>query len=229
MLELRDPVSSASHLLTALWAVFATLVMCRLTARKPSRLVPIIVYGVSMVLLFTASGTFHGLHYDTPEERRFFQKLDQSAVYLLIAGSVTPAISILLTGAWRRWFLRVMWSLALAGIACMWLLPKAPHAAMVGFYLGLGWVCVIPTPLYYKAVGWRAMNWVWVGAAFYSAGAVFELLQWPVIVPGWIQAHEVLHICDTCASFAFFIFVVRHVIPYQSPTPVPVALTKVPV
>ena len=31
VLELRDPVSSASHLLTALWAVFATLMMLRLT------------------------------------------------------------------------------------------------------------------------------------------------------------------------------------------------------
>ena len=118
MTELRDPVSSASHLLTALWAVFATLVMCRLAAQRPGRLVPVVVYGLSMVLLYTASGTFHGLPYpaSTPEGR-FFQKLDQSAVYLLIAGSVTPAIAILLEGAWRRRFLMVMWGLALSGVA----------------------------------------------------------------------------------------------------------------
>jgi hemolysin III len=219
--ELRDPVSSASHLLTALWAVFATLVMCRLAAQRPGRLVPVAVYGLSMVLLYTASGTFHGLHYDTPEQKRLFQKLDQSAVYLLIAGSVTPAIAILLEGAWRRRFLLVMWSLALAGVACMWLLPKAPHWAIVGIYLGLGWLCVLPTPHFCRAVGWRAMNWVWAGAGFYSLGAVCELAHWPVIVPGWVQWHEVLHFCDTAGSLCVFLFVVRHVIAYRPAVAVP--------
>ena len=31
-------------------------------------------------------------------------------------------------------------------------------------------------------------------------------MKWPVIVPGWVQAHEVLHLCDTAASLAFFVF-----------------------
>jgi hemolysin III len=226
VIELRDPISSSSHLLTALWAVFATLVMYRLTARRPSRLVPVLVYGLSMVLLYLASGTFHGRYYDNDEQRRFFQKLDMSAVYLLIAGTYTPVLAILLTGAWRTWFLRMVWLCALAGIASLWVLPKAPHAAMVGFYLGLGWLGVLPVPLYYRAVGWRAMNWVWVGAGFYSLGAICELTQWPVIVPGWLQAHEVLHFCDTAGSMVFFLFMVRYVIPHEpgrftvaSPTP----------
>jgi hemolysin III len=219
--DLRDPVSSASHLLTALWAVFATLVMLRLTANRPGRLLPVVVYGVSMVLLFLASGTFHGLHYDTPEEKRFFQKLDMSAVYLLIAGTYTPVLSILLTGAWRKWFLRMVWLMALAGVGCLWLLPKAPHAAMVSFYLGLGWLGILPLPMYYRALGWRAMNWVWVGAGFYSLGAICELTEWPVIVPNWVQWHEVLHFCDTAGSITFFLFVVRYVIPYQARTPQP--------
>ena len=109
----------------------------------------------------------------------------------------------------------MVWVLALAGVACLWFLPKAPHAAIVGLYLGLGWLTVLPMPLLYQAVGWRAMNWVWLGAAFYSAGAICELTQWPVIVPGWVSFHEVLHFCDSAASIAFFLFVVRYVIPYE--------------
>ena len=30
---------------------------------------------------------------------------------------------------------------------------------------------LVPLVAYYRAVGWRAMNWVWAGAAFYSIGA----------------------------------------------------------
>jgi hemolysin III len=217
--DLRDPVSSASHLFTAVWAVFATLVMWRLSAHRPGRLGPVVVYGVSMVLLYLASGTFHGLHYDTPQQKRLFQKLDQSAVYLLIAGTATPIMSVLLTGAWRKWFLRMVWTLALAGVACLWLLPKAPHAAVVGVYLALGWLCALPVPLLYRAVGWRAMNWMWIGGAFYSVGAICELTQWPVLVPGWVGAHEILHLCDSAGSVAFFLFVLRYVIPYRQTSP----------
>lgn len=219
MLPLRDPISSSSHLLTAAWAVFATLIMLRLTANRPGRLFPVLVYGASMVALFLASGTFHGLHYDTPEEKRFYQKLDQSAIYCLIAGTYTPILSTILVGAWRKWFLRMVWALALSGVACMWLAPKAPHWAIVGIYLALGWIGIPPLPLYYRAIGWRAMNWVWLGGGMYSFGAICELTQWPTIIPGMLQAHEVLHITHSAAAMVFFLFVVRYIIPYQRPQP----------
>ncbi len=222
MTFLRDPFSSASHLLTAGWAVFATLIMVRLTAYRPGRRFPVVVYGASMVLLFLASGTFHGLYYDSPEERRFYQKLDKTAVYLLIAGTYTPVLSILLTGAWRRWFLRMVWLIAAAGVACLWLLPEDPnnpdaaHAAIVGMYLGLGWIGTLPLPLYYRAVGWRAMNYVWIGAGLYSVGAICELTKWPVIDPRWFGYHEVLHLTHATASVVFFLFMIKYVIPHRS-------------
>jgi len=215
-MDLRNPVSSASHLLTAVWALFATLVMLRMTASRPARFVPILVYGLSMVLLYLASGTYHGLYYDTREEERFFQKLDQSAVYCLIAGTYTPVLAILLQGTWRRLFLFLVWMLAFSGVACLWFLPKAPHWVIVSLYLGLGWIGIMPVRHYYRAVGWRAMNWVWLGAFFYTAGAICELARWPILIPDWIQAHEVLHFCDTAGSMTFFLFVVRYVIPYRS-------------
>lgn len=213
--ELRDPVSSASHLATALWAVFATLILLRLTARGDGRRLAVAVYGSSMVLLFLASGLFHGLYFDSPEERRFYQKLDQSAVYLLIAGTNTPVITMLLSGAWRTWFLRMVWLLALTGVSCLWLVPKAPHSVMVSLYLGLGWLGVLPMAAYYRAVGWRAMNWAILGALLYTAGAVCELTEWPVIVPGLLEAHEVLHLCDSAACLAFFTFIARYVVAYR--------------
>jgi len=214
-MDLRDPISSASHLVTAVWAVFATLILLRVTPPVAGRRWAVLVYGISMILLFLASGVFHGLHFTSPEERRFYQKLDQSAIYLLIAGTNTPVIAVVLTGRWRRWFLWAIWALAATGVACLWLVPQAPHAVMVGLYLGLGWVGVLPVVTYYRVLGWRAMNWALLGALLYTIGAVCELFQWPVLIPGLLGPHEILHLCDSAACLAFFTFITRYVIPLR--------------
>jgi hemolysin III len=222
--EFRDPVSSLSHLATAGWAVFATLMMVRLCPRGGGRRIAVLVYGLSMILLFLASGTFHGLYYTSDEDKRFFQKLDQSAIYLLIAGTNTPFMAILIRKPWKARFLWMVWTLAIAGIASLWLLPKVPHPVVVTFYLSLGWLGIVPIYQYYRAVGGRAMMWVWLGAALYSLGAICELTQWPILIPGWVRSHEVLHFCDSAANLAFFVFVFRYVIPYQYVEPVKPAI-----
>jgi hemolysin III len=216
--NLREPVSSASHLVTAVWAVFATLIMVRLA--RPGRRMAFFVYGMSMVSLFFASGLFHGVQ--LPEDQRwFYQRFDHSSIYLLIAGTNTPAMTILLSGRMRKWFLRLMWGLAILGFSTMWLFPKPPHALNISFFLTLGWLGVVPLVHYYRAVGWRAMCWVWLGAALYTAGAVCELTKWPVVVPGLVQSHEVMHFCHSAAAVAFFIFAMRYVLPYEPPVEAP--------
>jgi hemolysin III len=220
-MTLRDPISSVSHLLTALWAAYATLILLRLAS--PGRRWPVAVFGLSMVALYFASGTFHGVPFTrtaNPDEFRFFQKLDQSAIYLLIAGTNTPCLAILLGGRRARWFLGLMWFIAAAGIACLWFLPKPPYAVIVGLCLGMGWLGIVPIVHYYRAVGWRAMNWMWLGAIAYTAGAVCELAEWPVVTlsPIRFAYHEVMHLCDIAGTAAFFVFISRYVIGFV-PTP----------
>lgn len=231
---LRDPVSSVSHLLAAAWAVYAVLILLRITPNRPGRRLAAAVFGGSMVLLFTASGLFHAVPFtraDQPVEFRLFQRIDQTAILGLIAGTNTPPMAALLSGAWRRWCLGGMWGLATAGAAILWLAPEPPHAAVVAVCLGMGWLGVLPLARYYRVVGWRAMNWVWVGGGLYTLGAVCELTDWPA---GWgppvrVGSHEVFHLLTAAASAAFFLFVARHVLPYRPPakpaTPAPVRNT----
>ncbi|MDB5310939.1 MAG: hemolysin-III related [Gemmataceae bacterium] len=222
MSELRDPVCSVSHLITAVWAAYATLILIRITPAKTAQRISVVVFGLSMVLLYLASGTFHGVPYTqtaNPAEFRFFQLLDQSAIFLVIAGTNTPCLVILLGGERGKWYLKTMWLLAAAGIACLWVLPKPPHELIVAICLGMGWFGVVPGARYYRVVGWRAMNWVLLGAGAYTTGAVLELLEWPMLstFPVRFGYHEIFHLCDTVGSLAFFLFITRHVIPYEKP------------
>jgi hemolysin III len=214
LLELRDPVSSSTHLFMCFWAIFATLLMWRVTGGDRWRRLSVAIFGLSMVLLYFASGLFHGLMLPR-EQLRFYQKLDQSAIYLLIAGTYTPVMALLLTGRMRAAMLGGIWIMAFAGIGCMWLLPKVPHSATVSIYLGMGWFGMLGIWQYFVAVGWRGMAWALGGAGFYTLGAVFELAKWPVIVPGIVQAHEMLHLCDMVGTYCHFVFIFHYVIVYR--------------
>ena len=219
LFELRDPVSSSTHLFTCLWAIFATLLLRRLTRDDYWRRFSVTVFGLSMVILYAASGLFHAVQLPRESDGfRIYQKIDKSAIFGLIAGTCTPIMAILLTGWMRKWMLTGIWLMAFAGVACLWLLPEAPHSALVGIYLGMGWFGMMGVWQYYKCVGWRGLAWAFAGAAFYTLGAIIELVQWPVLWPGVVGPHEFLHMSDAIGTFCHFVFIMRYVVAYR-PTP----------
>jgi hemolysin III len=208
----NDLVSSTTHLFTAAWAAYATLVLIRLTRGHGPGRWAVGFFGLSMVLLYLASGTFHGVRHYTRETDRLFQRLDKSAIFLLIAGSYVPVFVYLLRGHWRRWALGAMLGVAAAGIASLWLLPDLPHPQLVGIYAGMGVVGFITAPKIVASAGWSGIGWIVAVAVTYLSGAAVEVLKWPVLVPGWVGPHEVLHVADVLGTAAMFVFVTRHVI-----------------
>jgi hemolysin III len=146
---------------------------------------------------------------------RAFQLLDHSAIYVLIAGTYTPVFALLL-GGWRRvLFLALVWALAAAGVGCKWLLPWPPYGLAIGLYAGLGCVGLLPGAHLVRAAGARAMGWALLGGLVYLAGGVCEATRWPVLVPGVVGAHEVLHLCDMGGTSLHVFFVTRYLLPVR--------------
>jgi channel protein (hemolysin III family) len=219
---LRDPVSSASHFLAAALAFVATLFLVRFAGRDRTRRITVLVFGTCMTFLYASSGLYHALRL-SPDELRVYQRLDMSAIYLMIAGSCTPMMAILLRGRFRTILLAGQWAFAAFGIAALWLLPKPDHAVLVGTYLGLGWLGPAGIWHYWRATGWRGISWAMAGAAFYTVGAVIELARWPTLVPGVVRSHELLHFCDIVGTGCHVVFIFRYVLPNQ---PMEVAPTR---
>lgn len=222
-MESCDPVSAATHLGMAVWAAFAGLILYRLTQEHgAARRWAVAAYAVSMVTLYAASGAFHGLlalttDGDTPRPEAvaalwMFQKLDKSAIFLLILGSNVPIIVYLLRGWWRTVTLIGMTGFALFGITALWLLPSIPHTYLVAVYVGMGVCSLIPLRQYWQAVGWRGLGWIGLFASVYIAGAAADVFKWPTLVSGWFGPHETLHIADMAGTLIHFAFVVKFVV-----------------
>jgi hemolysin III len=203
--------------LTCLLAIVVTLFLYRLTRGDPRRRACALVFGLCMTVLYAASGLFHALQLPA-DDLRVYQKIDMSAIYLMIAGSCTPIMVLLLTGRFRTVLLTGEWLFAAAGIAALWVFPKSDHRVMVGLYLGMGWLGCAGLWHYWRATGWRGLTWAVAGAGFYTLGAIIELANWPVIWLGVVGSHELLHLFDIAGTLCHIVFILKYVLPYRPAT-----------
>ncbi len=216
-MDFHDSVSSLSHLATAAWAVFATLLLMRLTRTHGPKRWSVAFFGLTMVLLYLASGLYHGVRHDTEASRLLYQKFDKSAIFLFILGSNVPIQVYMLSGAWRRWTLGVSSSAAVMGVAVLWAWPTMPHELLVAIYTVLGLSGLIVVGKVGPRIGWGGVAWFSVFAGCYLLGAAVEVAKWPVLVPGVFGPHEFLHIADCGGTFGHFVLVVKYILPAGDP------------
>ena len=132
-----------------------------------------IVYGISMIILYTMSSVYHGLR--DGMAKRVMQVLDHCTIYLLIAGTYTP----ILLSAMRRldpvssWvLLGVVWALAAVAITLTAIDLKRYSVFSMVCYIGMGWCILLRLPLLIEAVGWGGFWLILLGGVCYTIGAV---------------------------------------------------------
>ena len=132
-----------------------------------------IVYGVSMITLYTMSSVYHGLREGTA--KRVMQVLDHCTIYLLIAGTYTP----ILLSAMRpidpaaSWvLLGVVWGLSAIAITLTAIDLKKYAVFSMICYIGMGWCIVFKIPLLIQAVTWGGFWLILLGGVCYTVGAV---------------------------------------------------------
>jgi hemolysin III len=219
-LRLREPVSSLTHLATAVFAVYVTMLLSRLTAGNRAKQRSLVVFGLSMVALYTASGVYHAIPGDFYDPTVcVFRRLDVSAIFVLIAGSFTPIVAVVLVGRRRLGMLCLIWVLAATGIAVKWAFPQIPHPITVCTFAAAGLPGFLPLPMYRRAVGPRGLGLIYAGCFCFALGGVCDVADWPTPIPGLINAHEITHLLDMAGTAAHVIFMVRFIVPFERRIP----------
>lgn len=204
---MRDPFSALSHALGLLVAIYVTALLIRL--RRGNRRV--LVFGLSLCLLYAASALYHTVR-DEPYVT-FCRNLDLCAIFILIAGTTTGAFAALPRSRSTDTLLGVVWALAVIGVVCKWILPAEEYALTLALFAALTAVAALSLPAFGFACGRRGFGLVLGGLLCYAAGGIFDFLEWPVLVPGLVGPHDVLHVFDLIGSALHLAFVIRYAVP----------------
>ncbi|MFQ5398743.1 MAG: hemolysin III family protein [Anaerolineae bacterium] len=216
-----EPANTITHLAGAVGALVGTVVLTTLTRDDPDKMLSMLVYGVSMVLLYAASALLHGVK-SSSAVRMWLNRFDHAAIFLLIAGTYTPIAYNLFPAPWQWRVLAAVWSVGLIG-ALIKLMSRRIHGMLnTSIYVVLGWGGAVP--LLFAAdlvtlIPVSGLLLILFGGLIYTAGFLVYCFQWPDPWPGVLGHHEIWHIFVMAGSLAHFLFILRYVAPF-SPTAV---------
>ena len=206
----REPASGLSHLAGALLSVAGLILLLyvAITNRDVWQIVSFSIFGASMILLYSASATYHLVN-ASEKAIRILQKIDHSMIFVLIAGTYTPICLTLLRGRLGYWLLALIWSCAAAGIVMKMFFFDIPRLLYTGVYLIMGWIAVFVIVPLYRAGGPLPLIWLLAGGLFYTAGGIIYAIKKPNILPGWLGFHELFHIFVILGSTAHYVMILR--------------------
>lgn len=207
----EEIVNSISHMLGALLGIVAT-VLCIIQAASHNNVYGIVsgmIYGLSMILLYTMSSLYHAISPKQETGKKVLQILDHCSIFLLIAGSYTPFALCTLreynpaTG-WT--IFGIIWAMAIIGITLNAIdLKKYKKFSMI-CYLLMGWCIILKGYLLPSLLTMNGFLLVLIGGIVYSIGAAFY-----GIGKKHKYMHSVFHIFILAGSLLHFFCILLYV------------------
>lgn len=207
VVNIREEIASAlTHGLGAVTALGASAVLITLAAIYGDgwQLASAIVFGIALLLLYTASTLYHAIQHPVAKGR--LKIFDHCAIYILIAGTYTPFTLIGLRGPWGWGLFAAIWTLAVGGVIFKLFYTGRFKRLSTFIYLGMGWLLVVAIKPMLHALDTATLIWLLVGGLAYSGGTFFYMR------PNLRYAHAIWHGFVLIGSVCHYVAVMRHLI-----------------
>lgn len=211
---LREPINSLTHWIGAILSLFALIAMLTkglINNASSIAIVSVVIFGISLILLYSVSATYHGVI--TTEKIIFrLRKLDHSMIFILIAGSYAPFCLIALGGSKGTIFFATIASIAIAGILFRMLWFNCPRWLQTSLYIGLGWAAIFMIKPLSAVLSLTSLFLLVFGGILYTIGGVIYGLKPKKFQLGKFGFHEIFHIFIILGSLSHFICVFIYLI-----------------
>lgn len=210
----KDPGSALTHFIGMLFAIAATAPLLIKASHGPKdrSMIPLVIFCVSMILLYGASTVYHT--FDVSESvNKLLKKIDHMMIFILIAGTYTPICLIVLGEGSGYKLLALVWTIAALGILINALWINCPKWFSSCVYIAMGWICVLAFGQIVQALPKAAFGWLLAGGIIYTIGGVIYALKLPFLnsLHKNFGSHEIFHLFVMGGTFCHYMLMYRYV------------------
>ncbi|WP_409305123.1 PAQR family membrane homeostasis protein TrhA [Peribacillus sp. SCS-155] len=211
---IREPINTYTHLAGAILSVLGLVAMVTKSVSAGAsglQISALIVFGISMILLYSASTTYHMVK---ASERviAFLRRMDHSMIFVLIAGTYTPFCLISLNGVTGWVLFSIVAFIAVCGVVFKMVWFNCPRWLSTALYIAMGWIIIFASTPLSAAISPKGMLLLIAGGVIYTIGGVIYAIK-PKFMSfrNW-GFHEIFHIYILLGSLAHFLCVYLYVI-----------------
>ncbi len=210
--KMQNPVRGFLHGAAALASVAGLVTLIVRAAPNRTALWSVIVFGMSLIALYTTSSLYHSVPW-TQRWKARFQRLDHAMILVLVAGSWTPVAVLALTGTLRTVTLTVVWGAAAVGVVQKFAWPKVRVWFTIALAASMGWFVVVTLPQIARRLSLGAILLLFIGGLCYTVGMIAFATKRPRLFPRVFSYHEVFHVLVVAGSIAHFAMIMQYVVP----------------
>ncbi len=188
----EEILNALSHTLGVMFSIYAIVMMAAMS-KTSAQAASTAIFGATMFILFQSSACYHAI--TSEKAKAVFQKIDHSAIYILIAGTYTPILILTVPFPYSIAILAMIWYLAIAGVVFSCISLKNKYIS-TGLYMLMGWMSVFLVYYIWNNGSHLAVWYLLGGGALYSLGAILYLLKykymhalWHLFVLGGVVMH----------------------------------------
>lgn len=170
--KFQEQLNAISHGIGALLGVVGLVLLITHESEKTDwSLFSVVVYGHSIIILFTASTLYHAMKGE--KRKHYFRIVDHISIYILIAGTYTPVLLITLEQSLGWPLFWTVWGIAAFGVILKLFFTGRFEVFSTLLYLVMGWLIVFDFSNLSEAIGSNGILWLFAGGMSYTVGIIF--------------------------------------------------------
>ncbi len=172
----EEKLNALTHAIGAVFGIVALVLLIIFETKKTEfSLFSVVVYGISIIILFTASTMYHS--FTDEKKKHYFRIVDHISIYLLIAGTYTPVLLITLEQS-KGWLLfYIVWAIAAFGVILKLFYTGRFEAFSTILYLVMGWLIVFDFSTLNSLMPANGIILLMAGGLAYTVGIVFYAIE----------------------------------------------------
>ncbi|MDW5298673.1 MAG: hemolysin III family protein [Sedimentibacter sp.] len=209
----KELTSALTHLGGAVFGIIGTFFLLSHAKNSNNTMTAVayLIFGLSMILLYSASTIYHFIDKSKAKAKLIMRKLDHIMIFVLIAGTYTPICLLVLDKTTGYRLLTLVWTITIIGalIKLFWI--KAPNWVSSVLYITMGWLAVLVlSPLVNNMLP-RGVIWLITGGISYTVGGVIYGIKRPNINKTYFGFHELFHLFVLAGTFCHFVMIYFYV------------------